>query len=157
MPTNQELIEVYNKKSDLRRKLFTANEKVLETSSLLKTRKAYIISSTEKKKLGTNDKERDAYILEHTRDIFDELGEFESEKRSLDLEYSLVCDKIECIQWQIRNEQVEAINSGREEMDYITGDQVRNAFKFAFEKKASKEPIVEAYGCSLKEYNQAEE
>jgi len=108
MPTNQEIEEIYGKKGALREKLFTANEKVLETSSLLKTRKAYIISTTDKKTLGTNDKEREAYILEHTRDIFDELEELESEKRSLDLEYSLICDKIECFQWQIRNEQAAA-------------------------------------------------
>ena len=108
MPTNQEIEEIYGKKSALREKLFNANEKVLETNSLLKTRKAYIINTTDKKTLGTNDKEREAYILEHTRDIFDELEELESEKRSLDLEYSLICDKIECIQCQIRNEQAAA-------------------------------------------------
>jgi len=108
MPTNQEIEEIYEKKSVFRRKLFAASEKVLETGSLLKTRKAYIVSTTDKKILGTNDKERDAYILEHTKDIVEELEEFESEKRSLDLEYSLICDKIECLQWQIRNEQAAA-------------------------------------------------
>jgi hypothetical protein len=153
MPTNQELKEIYAKKSLLRKDLFEASEKVLETNSILKKRKAYIIGSTDKKTLGTNDKERDAYILEHTADIIDELEYLEIEKRSLDLEYSLICDALECLQWQIRNDQVEFLNSGREEMD-------EKAYKFAFEKRLlnGPGPIVEAYGgCTLKEYNRAEE
>ena len=108
MPTNKEIKDLYKMKEKVRRNLFVAGERVLEESSLLKTRKAYIITNTDKETLGTNDKKRDAYILEHTKDIVEELEKLESEKRSLDLEYSLICDSIECIQWQIRNEQAAA-------------------------------------------------
>jgi NAD+--asparagine ADP-ribosyltransferase len=108
MPANQEIKELYKKKSKIRKELFSKGEEVLSESSLLKTRKAYIISNTDKETLGTNDKKRDAYILEHTKDIVEELEKLESEKRSLDLEYSLICDSIECVQWQIRNEQAAA-------------------------------------------------
>jgi len=157
MPTNQELKEIYAKKGLIRKDLYQINEDVLTAQANLKKLKAHIINTTDKKKLGTNDKEREAYMVNHTESKVSILESLEVKKRSLDLEYSLICDEIECAQWQIRNEQVEAINSGREEMDYITGDQVKNAFKLAFEKEALKEPIVEAYGCTLKEYNQAEE
>jgi hypothetical protein len=135
MPTNQELKEVYAKKSLLRKDLFAASEKVLETSSILKKRKAFIVGSTEKKTLGTNDKERDAYILEHTADIVEELEELELEKRSLDLEYSLICDVIECLQWQIRNEQVEALNSGRETLDPHVAQKIKENLERALQKE----------------------
>jgi hypothetical protein len=140
MPTNQELKEIYAKKGLIRKDLYRIGEDVLTAQANLKKLKAHIINTTDKKKLGTNDKEREAYIIDQTSVEVLALESLEIKKRSLDLEYSLICDSIECVQWQIRNNQVEAVNSGREAID-----------------SRMDEKIVEEYGCNLKEYNQAEE
>jgi hypothetical protein len=153
MPTNQEIKDLYEKKGSILKELFKIGEEVLTAQADLKKLKAHIVNTTDEKVLGTNDKKRDAYILEHTRDIVDGLEKLESEKRSLDLEYSLICDSIECMQWQIRNDQVGVINSGRNAVDpYYVGK-----YMVVHDSCKSEEKMIEEYGCSLREYNQAEE
>ena len=106
MPTNKELRAVYEKKGSLRKELFEVMEEVLSAQADLKKTKANIINTTDKKALGSNDKEREAYIVSHTIEEVNRLESLEAQKRSLDLKYSLACDEIECMHWQIRNEQV---------------------------------------------------
>lgn len=108
MPTNKELRAVYEKKGLLRKELFEVMEEVLSAQADLKKTKANIINTTDKKILGSNDKEREAYIVSHTIEEVNRLESLETQKRSLDLKYSLICDEIECIHWQIRNEQASA-------------------------------------------------
>ncbi|MCK9458744.1 MAG: hypothetical protein M0R80_03830 [Proteobacteria bacterium] len=108
MPTNQEIKEIYAKKGATKKSLHKINEDVLTAQADLKKLRARIINTTDKKKLGTNDKEREAYIIDQTLAEVLALESLEAKKRSLDLEYSLVSDEIECLQWQIRNEQAAA-------------------------------------------------
>ena len=106
MSTNKELKAAYEKKGLLRKELFEVMEEVLSAQADLKKTKANIINTTDKKALGSNDKEREAYIVSHTIEEVNRLESLETRRRSLDLKYSLICDEIECMHWQIRNEQV---------------------------------------------------
>ena len=110
MVSNQEIKDAFKSKIDLRKKVEECAKQETKARSELKFAETVILNENraDPKALGGNDKTRDAAIREKTETEHAALEEAESKKRDAALDYEIAGYELECLTWQIRNEQASA-------------------------------------------------
>jgi hypothetical protein len=110
MVSNQEIKDAYAALMAAKERLYKVAEGELNARAALKIAENAVILqyADEPKKLGGNEPARNAAIREKTLAEFNDLEEIEAEKRKAQLAYDLAVLSMDCLKWQIRNEQAAA-------------------------------------------------
>jgi hypothetical protein len=109
MVLNKELKEAFDKVIETKRKVFEIGEEELTARGTLKFREnELLLQGKEGPIKGTNDKLRDAQLKEQTIGERNHLESLEKEKRGAQFDHEIARLNLECLQWQIRNEQATA-------------------------------------------------
>ncbi|MCK9571327.1 hypothetical protein M0R72_20430 [Candidatus Pacearchaeota archaeon] len=90
--------------------LFHAGERELATREALKKAEAAVllVNAADPKKLGGNEAARSASIRAQTVVEREAVEKADKAKREAQLAYELDCMAVDCLKWQIRNEQAAA-------------------------------------------------
>jgi hypothetical protein len=110
MVSNQDIKDAYAALEAAKEKLYRVAEGELKARATLKSAENAVILqyATEPKALGGNEPARTARIRELTIAEFNDLEEIEEEKRKAQLACDIAALSLDCIKWQIRNEQAAA-------------------------------------------------
>ncbi|MCK9568689.1 hypothetical protein M0R72_07095 [Candidatus Pacearchaeota archaeon] len=110
MVSNVDLQNAFDAMRNSKVSLFHAGERELATREALKKAEAAVllVNAADPKKLGGNEAARNATIRELTFDERKDAEKAEAEKRECQLAFDLACMAVDCLKWQIRNEQAAA-------------------------------------------------
>lgn len=110
MPSNREIKDAYAVLIAAKERLYRVAEGELNARATLKSAENAVILqyADEPKKLGGNEPARNAAIREKTLAEFNDLEKIETDKRKAHLACDLAALSLDCLKWQIRNEQAAA-------------------------------------------------
>ncbi len=110
MVRNNELVVAFDTMRNNKVSLFHAGERELAAREALKKAEAAVLLANvaDPKKLGGNEAARNATIRELTLSERKDVEKAESEKREYQLAFELSAMAVDCLKWQIRNEQATA-------------------------------------------------
>lgn len=110
MPSNREIKDAYAVLIAAKERLYRVAEGELNARATLKSAENAVLLeyASDPKALGGNEPARNARIRELTIAEFNDLEEIEAEKRKVQLACDLAALSLDCLKWQIRNEQAAA-------------------------------------------------
>jgi hypothetical protein len=110
MPSNQEIKDAYAVLIAAKEWLYKVAEGELNARATLKSAENAVLLkyAADPKALGGNEPARNARIRELTMAEFDALEGIEEDKREAQLDQELAALSLDCLKWQIRNEQAAA-------------------------------------------------
>lgn len=108
MVSNQDIKAAYAAMKAAKETLYKVSEGELNARATLKNAENAVILqyADNPKALGGNEPARNAAIREKTLAEFHDLEEIEENKRKAQLTFDLAAMSLDCLKWQIRNEQV---------------------------------------------------